>query len=233
MRILIVLVDRGAESLCGALADAYRDGAAETGAEIRVLTLASLRFDVHVHTSSPEEQPLEPDLQRARDWLDWAEHLVFVYPTWWGTMPALLKGFLDRMVMPGFAFRFHGSGASDWSGLWAGKSAQLITTTDTPPLIYRWLFRAPGTHAMRNATLGFCGVKPVYALVFGPVRTSSAAQRKRWIERARRAGAALNNGVHTPARRAWLRVWPWLKALRLQFYPMSWAAYTVGALAGV
>lgn len=205
----------------------------QAGAETRVLTLASLCFDVHVHARSPEDQPLEPDLERARDWLAWAEHLVFVYPTWWGTMPALLKGFLDRMIMPGFAFRFYGPGASEWEGLWAGKSAQLITTTDTPPPVYRWLFRAPGTHAMRNATLGFCGVKPVHALVFGPVRTSSAKKREQWLERARRAGFALRGGVHRPAHRAWLRVRPWLKALRFQFYPMSWAAYTVGALAGV
>ncbi len=233
MRVLIILGHPRAHSLCGALAEAYQDGAVQAGAETRTLVLASLRFDVHVRSNSPEEQALEPDLQRARDWLAWADHLVFVYPTWWGTLPALIKGFLDRMVMPGFAFRFYGPGASQWEGLWAGKTAQLITTMDTPPPIYRWLFRAPGTHAMRHATLGFCGVKPVYALVFGPVRTSDAAKRGRWIERARRAGFALRGGALTPARRVWKRLQPWLRAMRLQSYPMSWAAYTVGALAAV
>lgn len=231
MRVLIILGHPRRESLCGALAQAYRDGAQQAGAETRLLALSEMSFDPHVHVDSPENQPLEPDLQRAGDWLAWAEHLVFVYPTWWGTMPALMKGFLDRLVMPGVAFHFYGPGATEWQGLWRGKSAQLITTMDTPPPIYRWLFRAPGTHAMRDATLGFCGVKPVHALVAGSVRTSTQDQRRQWIERARHAGFALRNGVHTPAGRVWQRMRPWLKALRLQFYPMTWGAYTLGALA--
>lgn len=231
MRTLIILGHPRMDSLCGALAQAYREGAGQAGIETRLLALGEMHFDPHVHVESPEKQPLEPDLQCAKDWLSWAEHLVFVYPTWWGTMPALLKGFLDRLVMPGFAFRFYGPGATEWQGLWHDKSAQLITTMDTPPPIYRWLFRAPGTHAMRNATLGFCGVKPIHTLVAGSVRTSTLVQRRRWIEQARRAGFALRSGVHTPAGRVWLQVRPWLKALRLQFYPMTWAAYTLGALA--
>lgn len=231
MRVLIILGHPRRHSLCGDLAEAYREGAVRAGAETRLLALSEMVFDPHVHVDSPEHQALEPDLQRAKAWLAWAEHLVFVYPTWWGTMPALMKGFLDRLLMPGFAFRFYGPGATQWQGLWRGKSAQLITTMDTPPPIYKWLFRAPGTHAMRDATLGFCGVKPVRALVVGSVRTSTPDQRQRWIERARRAGFALQSGVHTPAGRVWQRVRPWLKALRLQFYPMTWGAYTLGALA--
>ena len=230
MRVLIILGHPRHDSFCGGLADAYREGAQQAGAEVRLLRLGELMFDPHVHAGSPEDQPLEPDLEHAKQWLIWAEHLVFVYPTWWGTMPALLKGFLDRLVMPGFAFRFYGPGATQWEGLWQGKSAQLITTMDTPPPVYRWLFRAPGTHAMRNATLGFCGVKPTHTLIAGSVRTSTQQQRHQWLEQARARGFALRHGVHGPAGRLWHQARPWLKALRLQFYPMTWAAYTVGAL---
>lgn len=230
MRTLIILGHPRRDSLCGALAEAYRQGAEQAGVETHLLSLGELEFDPHVREDSPEHQPLEPDLERGRAWLAWAEHLVFVYPNWWGTMPALLKGFLDRLVMPGDAFRFYGPGATQWEGLWAGKTAQLITTMDTPPPVYRWLFKAPGTHAMRNATLGFCGVKPVRSLVVGPVRTSDDAQRREWIERSRRAGFALGGGIKRPVARIIERASPWLKALRLQFYPMTWAAYTVGAL---
>ncbi|GAB3670554.1 NAD(P)H-dependent oxidoreductase [Salinisphaera aquimarina] len=232
LRVLLILGHPRGDSLCGALATAYRDGATRAGAEVVTLALGDLAFAHDVVADSPENQPLEPDLQRARDLLDWAEHLVFVYPTWWGTMPALLKGFLDRLVAPGFAFRFYGPGAAEWEGLWKGKSAQLITTMDTPPPIYKWLFRAPGTNAMRRATLGFCGVAPVHVLTCGSVRTSDIDQLERWIERARRAGFALRSGVHSPIGRVARRATPWLKALRLQFYPMSWAAYSVGALLG-
>nr|WP_245965436.1 NAD(P)H-dependent oxidoreductase [Salinisphaera orenii] len=145
LRVLLVLGHPRRDSLCGALADAYCDGAGDAGVELRRIDLAALSFARDVTAASPENQPLEPDLQAAHADLTWAEHLVFVYPTWWGTMPALLKSFLDRLVMPGFAFRFYGPGAAEWEGLWPDKSAQLITTMDTPPPVYRWLFHAPGT----------------------------------------------------------------------------------------
>lgn len=231
LRVLLILAHPRPDSLCGALASAYREGAAKAGVTLRSLVLGELEFARDVCADSPENQPLEPDLAAARDDLVWADHLVFVYPTWWGTMPALLKSFLDRLVIPGLAFRFYGPGAAEWEGLWQGKSAQLITTMDTPPPIYRWLFKAPGHNAMARATLGFCGVRPTRILHFGPVRTSTPAKRARWLEKTRAAGFALRAGVHSPLGRAWQRAKPWLAALRLQFYPMSWAAYSLGAVA--
>lgn len=231
MNVLIVLGHPRTESYCGALARAYERGAREAGMETRFLALGELDFDPHVRVDSPENQSLEADLARAHALLDWAEHLVFVYPTWWGTMPALLKGFLDRLVMPGEAFRFYGPGAMDWEALWQGKSAQLITTMDTPPPVYRLIYRSPGSQAMKAATLGFCGVGPVRTLICGPLRTSTAARRRQWLGRAHRAGAALATGVRSPVGRAVQRAATWLRALRLQFYPVTWAAYTVGALA--
>lgn len=231
MNVLLVLGHPRTDSLAGALARAYREGAEAAGATVQELRLESLRFDPDVRAPDPRRQALEPDLERAKAALAWARHLVFVYPTWWGTMPARLKGFLDRLVLPGFAFEFVGPGATEWEALWRGKSAQLITTMDTPPVVYRWLFRAPGLNAMKRATLGFCGVAPVHCLVFGPVRTANAARRARWIARARRAGFALRHGVRGRAGRLAYGLSAWVRALRLQFYPMAWGAYSLGALA--
>lgn len=233
MNVLLVMGHPRRDSLCAALAGAYLEGARSAGATVRTLVLADLEFDPHVRVDSPENQELEPDLERAARLLEWAEHIVFVYPTWWGTMPALLKGFLDRLVRPGTAFRYYGPGALDCEGLWTGKSAQIITTMDTPAPIYRWLYKGPGMHAMRNATLGFCGVKPVYALAFGPVRTSTPPKREVWLEKARRAGWRLHGGVRPAWSRALRTAAAWLRALRLQFYPMTWAAFTLGALVAV
>lgn len=217
------------DSLCGALADAYVDGARRAGADLRRLDLARLDFDPHVRTVSPNAQHFEADIRRARELIAWAEYLVFVYPTWWGTMPALLKGFLDRVMTPGFAFQSV-EGGTGFERLLGGRSAQLITTMDTPPLVHRLIYRRPGVNALARATLGFCGVRPVRALVFGPVKDASAALRSDWIERARRAGLAARARL-TPAERARQKAGAWLQALRLQFYPMTWAAYAVGALA--
>lgn len=229
MRCLLILAHPRRDSLCGALFDAYAAGARQAGVECRELILSELKFDPDVHTASPEQQPLEPDLVRAQLDIDWADHLVFVFPTWWGTFPALLKGFLDRVMTPGFAFR-HVT-PDKWDKLLAGRTADLITTMDTPPLIYRFVYRAPGRQALARATLGYCGLRTARIEAFGPVVTSSTAQRSLWLGRARASGSRLIHGALSPAQCRSQRLLAWLAALRLQFYPMTWIAYTVGALA--
>lgn len=229
MRCLLILAHPRRDSLCGALFDAYAAGARQAGAQCRELILSEMRFDPDVYTVSPELQPLEPDLVRAQHDIAWAEHLVFIYPTWWGTFPARLKGFLDRVMTPGFAFRHVTH--DKWDKLLTGRTADLITTMDTPPLIYRLVYRAPGCQALARATLGYCGLRTARIDTFGPVVASSPAQRRRWLDRARTSGSRLVHGALSPAQRRAQRLFAWLAALRLQFYPMTWIAYTVGALA--
>lgn len=230
MNVLIILGHPRTDSLCGALADAYGKGASEAGTEVRRLDLATLDFDPDVHTPSPNQQAFEDDIRKARALILWAEHLVFVYPTWWGTLPALLKGFLDRALTPDFAFNTC-EGGTGYQGLLGGRSAQLITTMDTPPLIHRLVYRQPGRNAMARATLGFCGIRPVRSLVCGSVKDSSLQQRQLWLEQAHRQGRSLERGRITPGEKLRHKIGAWLKGLRLQFYPMTWLAYTAGALA--
>src|SRR5699024_3983575 len=134
---LMILGHPRKDSFCAALFDACREGATAAGAHVETLRLADMDFDPDVHVESPEQQALEPDLQHARELIEWADHLLFVYPTWWGSAPALLKGFLDRIVMPGFASHFRDPDRLGWDRLWKGKTSQAITTMDTPPVLYR------------------------------------------------------------------------------------------------
>ncbi|EPC03152.1 hypothetical protein L861_22850 [Litchfieldella anticariensis FP35 = DSM 16096] len=230
MKVLVILGHPRIDSLCGALADAFCEGARAAGVQLRRLDLSTLDFDPSVQTPSPNQQPLEEDLRMARESILWADHLVFVYPTWWGTVPALLKGFLDRIMTPEFAFRTC-EGGIGYQGLLNGRSAQLITTMDTPPLIYRLLYREPGRNAMARATLGFCGIHPVRALAFGSVKDATARQRQAWLARANRQGRRLEQGRITPVERLKHKAGAWLRGLRLQFYPMTWIAYATGGLA--
>ncbi|MFC3284502.1 NAD(P)H-dependent oxidoreductase [Litchfieldella rifensis] len=230
MKVLVILGHPRADSLCGALADAFCEGAHAAGVQLRRLNLSALNFDPSVQTPSPNQQPLEEDLRLARESILWADHLVFVYPTWWGTVPALLKGFLDRIMAPEFAFRTC-EGGIGYQGLLNGRSAQLITTMDTPPLIHRLLYREPGRNAMARATLGFCGIRPVRALAFGSVKDATTQQRQAWLVRANRQGRRLERGRITPMERLKHKAGAWLRGLRLQFYPMTWVAYTTGGLA--
>ncbi|MFD2741392.1 NAD(P)H-dependent oxidoreductase [Sulfitobacter aestuarii] len=232
MKVLVVLAHpRGTATLCGAIAESYADGAREAGCRVKLAALDSMDFDPHVRRSSPAAQEPERDLVRLRQAISAADHLVFVYPTWWGTYPALLKGFLDRILTPGWAFE-EITGGTGFAGLLGGRSAELITTMDTPGPVYRFMNRAPGANAMARATLGFCGIDVTRHTRFGPVNRSTSGERAKWIESAARLGRSLARGTHSPRQRFWRRASPWLAALRLQFYPMTFFAYWMGALIG-
>ncbi len=184
-RVLVILGHPDRDSFCGALATAYREAAIAAGDAVRRIDLGELQFDPVLWQGYRQVQPLEPDLQQAQADILWAEHLVFVYPNWWGTMPALLKGFIDRTFLPGFAFKYHRDDPF-WDRLLAGRSAQLLVTMDTPTWYYRWFFKMPGHEQMRRTILEFCGVKPVRIQVFSPIRSASDAQRSRWLQQVQR-----------------------------------------------
>lgn len=226
--VLLILGHPREESLSYALGEAFEEGARQAGASVRRLALAQLEFDPHVRASSPRKQAFEEDVCRARRLIQWADHLVFVYPTWWGTVPALLKGFIDRVFTSGFAFN-EIEGGTGYEPLLTGKSARLITTRDTPGWVYRWIYRQPGHNAMKRTTLGFCGVEPVRISSFGPVRDSRPAEREQWLNEVRQAGRRLRGGARSRWDRLRRKGRAWLKAVRLQFYPMTWVAYTAGA----
>jgi 1,4-dihydroxy-2-naphthoate octaprenyltransferase len=232
LNVLLVLGHPRRDSLCGGLADAFAAGARQAGVDLRRLDLCELQFNPNVIAGSPRNQPLEPALRQAVDLVRWADHLVFVFPTWWGTMPALMKGFLDRVLMPGFAFEEHEEG-SGWDKLLTGKSAHLLTTMDTPTWVYRWIYKAPGLNSLSRATLGFCGIEPVRTTIFGVVKDSDRATRARWLQEARAHGLRLGEGVLTAGERRRRALGAWLAAMRLQFHPMAWGAYAIGAAGAV
>lgn len=111
-----------------------------------------------------------------------------------------------------------------------GRTVDLITTLDTPPLVYRYVYRAPGQHALARATLGYCGLRTVNVATFGPVVSSTAQQRQAWLAQAYARGARLEQGPLTPVQRQADGLRAWAAGLRLQFYPMTWVAYSMGAL---
>ncbi|MEZ5307143.1 MAG: NAD(P)H-dependent oxidoreductase [Pyrinomonadaceae bacterium] len=179
-KILLILGHPDGDSFCGALADAYQSAANDAGHELRRIDLGKLNFDPILYKGYKEIQELEPDLVKAQEDIIWSDHLVFVYPTWWATIPALLKGFIDRVFLPGFAFKYHENDPW-WDKLLAGRSARLITTMDAPLIYFRLAYFSPGTNAMKRATLKFSGIKPVGVTAFGQVKDSDESKRAKWI----------------------------------------------------
>lgn len=186
-RILIVVGHPAAESLSASLAEAYGTAARDAGHDARILSLARLAFDPILHEGYARIQDLEPDLLRAQEDILWAQHLVFAYPIWWGGPPALLKGFFDRVFLPGFAFKYRKDSVF-WDRLLAGRSARLLVTMDTPPWYFRWVYRMPGHNQMRRTILEFCGIKPVRTSSFGPVRGAAPARIAGWLATAAALG---------------------------------------------
>ena len=182
-RILVILGHPSPDSFCGALADAYVQEARRAGHEVQLLRLSALQFDPVLHDGYRQTQVLEPDLLQAQSDILRAEHLTFIYPIWWGGIPALMKGFLDRILLPGFAFKYR-QGKAFPDKLLKGRTAHLLVTMDTPPWYYTWIYRMPGLHQLRKTTLEFCGIKPTKTLTFGPILGSKDTQRHAWLTQA-------------------------------------------------
>lgn len=187
-KILVILGQPQRHSYGGALMKAYVDGAHEAGAEVKELYLGDLKFDPLSTPTLTHPTELEPDLKSAQEAIKWADHLVFVYPIWWGTIPALLKSFIERTFQEGFAVKFH-ENSIWWDKLLKDKSARLIVTLNTPWWYYRWILGQPGHNTMKKTILGFCGVKPVRITEIGPIKGSTEEKRKGWIEQVRRLGS--------------------------------------------
>ncbi len=194
MKVLVILGHPSIQSFCNAVAEKYIEGAKSARAEVRELKLGELSFNpvlnanAEVRSGQKEAQALEPDLVKAQQDIAWADHLVFVYPSWWGTMPGLLKGFIDRVFLPGFAFKYQ-KGKALPDQLLKGKTARLIVTMDTPSWWNRFIYHAAGHNAMRHATLYFCGIRPVKITDLGGMRNTTLEQRTKWLEQIRRLAA--------------------------------------------
>lgn len=186
-KILIINGHPDKESYNFALAAAYKKGALSSGAEVKELVLRDLDFDSNLEFGYRKRTELEPDLLEAQEYLKWADHLVWVYPVWWGSVPALLKGFLDRVLLPGFAFKKR-EGSLWWDKYFVGKTSRIICTMDQPPWYYVLFNGRPSHTAMKKLTMKFIGVKSVKITAIGPIRLSKDAFREKWLQRVERLG---------------------------------------------
>jgi len=189
-KILIINGHPDKESFCAELAKQYKNGADKSGAECNLINLTDLNFAPVLQYGYRKRTDLEPDLQNVWELISNADQLVFVYPNWWGTYPALLKGFIDRVFLPGYAFEYQEKSPFP-KKLLSGKSARLIVTTDTPNWYYSLVYRKPGHNSMKKSVLGFCGIKPVKISTFGPVKNSTEIKRKSWLEKVEKLGKEL------------------------------------------
>ncbi|WBV53890.1 NAD(P)H-dependent oxidoreductase [Chryseobacterium gambrini] len=183
-KILIINGHPNKDSFNFGIAKAYQDGALQSGAEVKEIVIADLNFNPNLQFGYQKRMELEPDLVKAWEKIQWADHLVWIHPVWWGGLPAITKGFIDRLFLPGFAFKYRENSVW-WDKLLKGKTAHIITTLDQPRLYYRFFFGRPSVNQLRKSVLEFCGVKPVKVTYIGIIKTSDIKQRKIWLEQIR------------------------------------------------
>ena len=187
-KILIILGHPSNESFSASLAEKYCDGSKDSGNEIRKINVSELDFAPFLENGYSKEQRIEPDILKAQEDIKWSDHLVFVYPTWWATPPALLKAFIERTLLPDFAFKYKKSKKIvAWDKFLNNKSARIISTMDSPPWYYKWMIGDPGYKMMKDI-LNFCGIKPVSRTYFGSVKMSSEQVRKNWLKKCYHIG---------------------------------------------
>lgn len=176
--------------LCGALEQAYEEGALAAGHEVRHIRVAALDFPLLKSQAEWEHGQLPASLQSAQEDIGWAQHIVFFFPLWLGDMPALLKGFLEQVARPGFAFgAWHGKNALSTKGL-TGRSARIVVTMGMPSVLYAWFFRAHSIKSMKRNILGFVGIAPVSDTLIGMAGNMPPAKARRWLARMVRLGRA-------------------------------------------
>ncbi len=180
--IFILMGHPDVDSLNYTLADEYERGALSAGHEVRRQNISEMQFDPILHKGYKAIQSLEPDLVAFQENMKWCNHFVVVYPTWFSTMPALLKGLFDRAWLPGFSYHFPEKGLG-WKRLLKGRTARMIVTSDTIPLVLRIVF-GDTTNEMRKGILWFAGFSPVRVTKFGYLKHFGMWRRERMKQKA-------------------------------------------------
>ena len=177
-RICIIVGHARKDTFCEALGESYRRGAQEAGHEAALFVTSRMAFDPVLHEGFAAVQPLEPDLAAAREAMRAADHLVIIFPLWLGTLPALFKGFLERVLQPELV---EPAKRGQFVKLLKGKSARVIVTMGMPGFVYRFWCGAHALKMLKRNILGFMGVRPIRSTIFGYVEGVSAERRAAWL----------------------------------------------------
>ncbi|QNM85533.1 NAD(P)H-dependent oxidoreductase [Polaribacter pectinis] len=186
-KILIINGHPDKESFCYGIHNSYKKGVLKSNAELKEITIRDLDFNLNLEFGYRKRTELEPDLLEAQEKIKWANHIVWIYPVWWGSYPAILKGFIDRVFLPGFAFQKRENSVW-WDKHLTGKSARVISTLDQPAWYYKWINKHPSHTSIKKLTCDFVGIKPVKFTTIGSLRNSKESYREKWLNKIEKMG---------------------------------------------
>lgn len=195
-KILVINGHPRKDGLCNILVHHYIEGAKSKKAEVKFLDLRELNLEPWLKygwDANHDSIPMSEDLIRAQELISWCHHIVFAFPTYWSAPPALLKLFLEVIIVSKFAFKYHKprkifwGKAPVWDKLLKGKTASIISTMDTYPFVMYLILKDP-VGKMMHAALEFTGIKLKHKYYFGSVKLSSDKQKEKWLIKAYRIG---------------------------------------------
>jgi len=187
-RVLVLAANPKKDSFTSSLAEAYASSAQKKH-EVQLLKISDMEFNLDLSGGYAEEGSMEDSLKSFQASLEWCEHLVIFTPIWWGSLPAKLKGLIDRTFLPGFAFKYE-KGKLIPKKLLQGKTARIVMTMDTPPWYYFLIQGAPAIKQLKATTLKFVGFNSVKSKMIGPIISSTKESRSKWVDDVSKLGHA-------------------------------------------
>lgn len=185
-KILVVNGHTRADTYVGALAERYAADATSAGAEVQLLNLRVVSIEKYLKFAHSEsnDYAYPADLVVMQKQLLWADHIVLVYPIWWGLPTGLMKTYIEVAFAPKVAFKYlpPKNGIVRWEKLLTGKTARVIATIDSPPWYYIWVRGDANGRGLKRSILGFCGISKVAVNYFGSIKTSTLPQREKWLD---------------------------------------------------
>lgn len=186
-KIVIINGHPDKESYNHALGERYKKGALSGEREVKEILLSDMQFNPVLPYGYRKRIELEADLSDAWEKIRWADHLVWIYPLWWGFIPASLKGFIDRLFLPGFTYQPQ-SGSPFPRPLLKGKTAEIICTMDTPVWYYKYVLGPKATQILKKSIFAFCGLKNIRTTYLAVIKSSTEEQRQKWLEKVENLG---------------------------------------------
>lgn len=186
MNVVIVFNHPYDGSYCNAILQSVKSGLAKGNHQIDLIQLDKDNFNP-VMTASDlkgfrDKQPVDPQVIDYNIRIKKADHLVFIFPIWWELMPAMTKGFIDKVIFPGVAYDYINSSNTRMKPLWNKlKGVTIITTMNTPNWLYWLLFGNAIKKAMLLGTFWKIGFKNRNWISYNQVKMVSVEKRKKWL----------------------------------------------------
>ena len=188
MEISVILAHPRPGSFNHAIAETVVATLEEAGHAVRFHDLYAEAFDPVLPSEEIDRDAvLPPSIGQHCSEIAAADGIVFVHPNWWGQPPAILKGWVDRVLRPGMAYRFAGtdSGEGIPLGLLPARAALVFNTSNTPPQREQEVFGDPLEALWKTCICAFCGIPAFHRRMFGVIVTSTEEQRREWLGEAR------------------------------------------------